>query len=139
VNIKDEQTYSLANISVIEFPFQQKDRITYIACGGGHIFAKSSIDEIYGWGRNDEGQLGIGFLQEKILSPALIKGLSFKGVIQLSCGDNYTGACTMYGELLVAGALEGGKLGLGKGQRKGYQLDFTRVPGLPEIDYISCG
>ena len=45
----------------------------------------------------------------------------------------------MYGKVYVAGTLEGGKLGLGKGQRKGFQLEFRQVPNLPEIDYISCG
>jgi alpha-tubulin suppressor-like RCC1 family protein len=66
---------------VIEFPFTSKDQITYIACGGAHIFAKSSLDQIYGWGRNDEGQIGVGFLTEKLLTPTVVKGLSFKGVI----------------------------------------------------------
>ena len=55
VNVQEEQTYNLANISVIDFPFKSKDQITYIACGGSHMFAKSSLDQIYGWGRNDEG------------------------------------------------------------------------------------
>lgn len=54
-------------------------------------------------------------------------------------GDNYSAALTIYGDVMVAGSLEGGKLGLGKGQRRGYQLLFKRVPNLPEIDYISCG
>jgi hypothetical protein len=45
----------------------------------------------------------------------------------------------MYGGVFVAGKLDGGKLGLGKGQRKGFQIEFRQVPNLPEIDYISCG
>jgi alpha-tubulin suppressor-like RCC1 family protein len=47
----------------------------------------------------------------------------------------------MYGEVFVCGSLEYGKLGLGKGQKKGYQLKFRKVP-FPEdaeIDYINCG
>jgi len=29
--------------------------IIYIACGGEHFFAQTALDDIYGWGRNDEG------------------------------------------------------------------------------------
>jgi alpha-tubulin suppressor-like RCC1 family protein len=48
---------------------------------------------------------------------------------------------SIYGEVYVAGSLDGGKLGLGRGLRKGYQLDFTQVPvtTIPEIEYIACG
>jgi alpha-tubulin suppressor-like RCC1 family protein len=31
------------------------DKVSYIECGGSHIFAKTELDEIYGWGKNDEG------------------------------------------------------------------------------------
>lgn len=128
-----------AVISLIRFPFQTQDRIEYIACNGEHLFAKSALDEIYGWGRNDEGQLGVGFLTEKIAEPMFIKDLSYKGIRQISCGDNYSAALTIYGEVFVAGSLEGGKLGLGKGQKRGYQLNFRAIKNLPEIDYIACG
>jgi len=41
----------------------------------------------------------------------------------------------------VVGSLSGGKLGLGKGQRRGFQLKFRPIPSkdLPEIDFIACG
>jgi alpha-tubulin suppressor-like RCC1 family protein len=45
------------------------------------MFAKSSLDQVYGWGRNDEGQIGVGFLTEKLVNPTIVKGLSYKGVI----------------------------------------------------------
>mgnify|MGYP001047141164 FL=1 len=102
-------------MTLIKFPFGNKDIIEYISCGGEHLFAKTALDEIYGWGRNDEGQVGVGFLTEKITTPVLVKQISFKGIKQIECGDNYSAALTMYGDLFVSGSLEGGKLGLGKG------------------------
>jgi hypothetical protein len=30
------------------------------------MFVQSGLDEIYGWGRSDEGQLGVGYLTDKI-------------------------------------------------------------------------
>jgi alpha-tubulin suppressor-like RCC1 family protein len=59
-------------------------------------------------------------LSEKIVEPIIIKRLSYKGIRQIACGDNYSAALTLHGEVCVAGSLEGGKLGLGKGQRRGY-------------------
>jgi len=38
------------------------------------------LDEIYGWGRNDEGQLGVGYLTERITEPTCLMDISFKGV-----------------------------------------------------------
>ena len=58
----------------------KSDKISYISCGTNHIFAKTNLDEIYGWGKSDEGQLGAGFLTEKFIHPIKIDGLSYKGV-----------------------------------------------------------
>ena len=121
----------------IRFPTQ--DKIEYIACGGEHLFARTTLDEVYGWGRNDEGQVGVGYLAEKITSPVMIEALNFTALTQISCGDNYSAVVTKYGEVFVAGSLEGGKLGLGKGQKHGAQLKFRRIENLPDIDYIATG
>lgn len=44
-------------------------RINYIACGGEHIFATSRTNELYGWGRNEEGQLGLGIISDYVNEP----------------------------------------------------------------------
>lgn len=120
-------------------PLQTGDKVEYIACGGYHVFAKTQLDEIYGWGRNDEGQLGLGYISDKICNPEFNKDISYKGVKQICCSETYSAALTIEGKVFVAGSLEGGKLGMGKGQRHGYQLNFRSNPLLPEIDYIACG
>ena len=66
-------------------------------------------------------------MTEKVDSPKFIKDLSYKGIKQISCGDNYSAALAIYGEVYVAGSLEGGKLGLGKGQKRGYQHSFRTI------------
>lgn len=35
--------------------FKNPTKIKYISCGGFHMFAQTSLDEVYGWGRADEG------------------------------------------------------------------------------------
>ena len=38
----------------------EKEQITQIACGDNHTFALTSEGEVYSWGNNENGQLGIG-------------------------------------------------------------------------------
>ena len=52
---KEVQIYGFCNISKVHFPFLKSDKICYISCGSNHIFVKTNLDEIYGWGKNDEG------------------------------------------------------------------------------------
>lgn len=56
------------------------------------MFAKTRLDEIYGWGRNDEGQLGCGFITEKISEPINIEDISQKNIKQIVGSDNYSAA-----------------------------------------------
>lgn len=77
---KEENIYGVCNISIVEFPFLKSDKIDYIACGSNHIIVKTNLDEIYGWGKNDEGQLGAGYVTEKLVKPTFIEGLSYKGI-----------------------------------------------------------
>ena len=67
-----------AKMSIINL--KNIEQVDYIACGGDHIFVRTILDEIYGWGRNDEGQLGVGFLTEKVTTPTIIKDLSYRGI-----------------------------------------------------------
>ena len=44
----------------------------------------------------------------------------------MACGDNYSAVVTSLGKLLLAGSLEGGKLGLGRIKANGqYILSFA--------------
>jgi alpha-tubulin suppressor-like RCC1 family protein len=52
---KEMKIYSVCNISKVDFPFLKSDIINYISCGTNHIFVRTNLDEIYGWGKNDEG------------------------------------------------------------------------------------
>lgn len=46
----------------ITIPSDKKIRIVDIAIGSHHIVAVSKYYEMFSWGRNDEGQLGQGFI-----------------------------------------------------------------------------
>jgi len=124
-------------MSLIKFPGESRLKMLSIAAGGEHIFAVSSTQELYGWGKNKEGQLGIGSISEYEHEPTLVRKVD--SITSAYCGDNYSACVSAYGEVYVAGSLEGGKLGLGDAYTDGYILDFTLVPGLPTVDSLACG
>jgi alpha-tubulin suppressor-like RCC1 family protein len=75
------------------------------------MFAVTGTQELYGWGRNNEGQLGLGIISEYIHEPTMIRDL--ESISTAYCGDNYSACVSAYGEVYVTGSLEGGKLGQG--------------------------
>lgn len=124
---------------MIRFPGETTVRINYVTCGGEHLFAISRLNELFGWGRNQEGQLGLGFISDYVAEPALIKEIAHKNIQQICCGDNYSAAVSAFGEVFVAGNLENGKLGLGSSMKKGFLMSFTLIQGLVPIKYVCCG
>ena len=84
-----------------------------IACGGDHIFAVTRDERVFGWGRNDSAQLGIGIQQDYISKPTEVPCFNEIVVQKIVCGPNYSAAITSNFKLLVAGSMEYGKLGLG--------------------------
>ncbi len=60
-----EKHISLITIGGIDV----KKRVQFVACGGEHIFAITRNNEIYSWGRNENGQLGLGFISNYVSEP----------------------------------------------------------------------
>ncbi len=49
--------------------------IRHISCGWGHSLAVSHAGDLYAWGHNDHGQLGLGVRQKVRHVPALVRRL----------------------------------------------------------------
>jgi len=124
---------------LIRFSGDSAVKISSIACGGSHLFAISRTNELFGWGKNDEGQLGLGFISDYVSDPMLIRDIAHKSITSIACGDNYSAAISAFGELFVTGSLEGGKLGVGSALIQGFLLNFTMIQDLVSIKYVSCG
>eukprot|EP00300_Choanocystis_sp_HF-7_P033326 c45645_g1_i1.p1 GENE.c45645_g1_i1~~c45645_g1_i1.p1 ORF type:complete len:442 (-),score=91.71 c45645_g1_i1:67-1362(-) len=87
-------------------------RIVYVCAGFGHTLAVTDKGDVYGWGSNDMGQLGL----EKITAtfdPTLIAGLVGHKVIRVSCGYQSSVAVTDRGLVYTFGDNSMGQLGLG--------------------------
>ncbi len=71
-------------------------------CGGYHCFIKSN-NNIYGWGYNHEGQLGLGHTNN-VLSPVIICDINFDSII---CGEEHSFGITKEGTVYAWGSNEG--------------------------------
>ena len=86
-------------------------KVTGLAAGFFHSVAFTESGEVYGWGRNVEGQLGEGTTTD-IITPRLIKGIPSK-VTGLAAGSFYSLALTEVGEVYGWGDNNEGQLGDG--------------------------
>lgn len=68
--------------------------VIVVSCGAYHTIAliSSGTDtDIYAWGNNYEGQLGLGSYDDDIFSPRKLSyGFDNSCVISISCGEHYT-------------------------------------------------
>ena len=86
-------------------------QIISISCGIYHTMALTNRGEIYGWGNNGDGQLGLGYAsQVAVLIPTKIS--LDKIFLSISCGSFHTIAVTIYNDLYVWGHNKMGQLGL---------------------------
>ena len=83
----------------------QKAEIVAVACGSGHVLAASSSGELYSWGLNCKGQLGLSDIRTRH-SPQYV----FKGAKKVFA-STYSSACIdQNGFLYTWGSDIGGNL-----------------------------
>ena len=88
-----------------------KGKMVDVACGNQHSLVLSNSGLVYSFGRNSEGQLGIGTRNREIKELALVNALADDFVIEISCGGDYSGALSDSGTLFCWGHNSCGQLG----------------------------
>ncbi|KAL3630244.1 Ultraviolet-B receptor uvr8 [Castilleja foliolosa] len=96
-------------------------RIKQIACGDSHCLAVTMEGEVQSWGRNQNGQLGLGTTDDSLV-PRKIEAFQGISVKMVAAGAEHTAAVTEDGELYGWGWGRYGNLGLG-------DRDDRLVPG----------
>lgn len=101
-----------------------------------HIFAVTDSGLVYGWGRNEKGQLGLGDTKDR-KCPTLVKELSGHRIVAAATGRNHSLFLTDQGTVLACGDNK-----CGQSVNKGSTM--TKVPALvtydgPEAKTIACG
>ena len=59
--------------------------VTQVICGRYHTLCVTATSQVYAWGRNSSGQLGLGDTHDR-RAPALVEGLWALPVLQLAAG-----------------------------------------------------
>ncbi|XP_045892497.1 probable E3 ubiquitin-protein ligase HERC4 [Micropterus dolomieu] len=84
--------------------------LVQIAAGGEQSFALSVSGGVFGWGRNDCGQLGLGDTADRH-TPTPVHCLNMKKTVQISCGKDHTAVLTKDGAVFTFGSGTYGQLG----------------------------
>lgn len=109
--------------------------INNIACGDFSIILVDDEGNLWGCGKNDFGQLGMGH-KNKVELPTQIPNIT--NVSQVVCGDDHSVALTNQGDIFACGSNLLGQCGLGEEETR--VQSFKPVKNLSNIHYISaCG
>ncbi|RQM23718.1 hypothetical protein B5M09_003914 [Aphanomyces astaci] len=93
------------------------ETVVDVRCGYYHTIVLCRRGRVFGFGRNDYGQLGIGdagvHVNQRIATPTLLTDLEGKEVVRIACGCYHTVAVAESGMLYVFGRNNHGQLGTG--------------------------
>ncbi|EWZ77410.1 hypothetical protein FOWG_18179 [Fusarium oxysporum f. sp. lycopersici MN25] len=92
-----------------------RGRISKIACGSYHSFAIDTDGQVYGWGLNNFGQVGVesnaGEDDAVILRPAKLSYLNHNKITDIDGGGHHSIACSAKGDILTWGRVDGYQVG----------------------------
>lgn len=116
--------------------------ITQVSCGDHHAAFISGDGFLFSFGRNTEGQLGVGDQtlvksSAPLLVDSLQRGDESSQIMQVSCGGNQTAVILSSGELFTWGEGQYGATGLGT-QQNVYSPTKVEIPGVRFLQ-VSCG
>ncbi|CAM9202377.1 unnamed protein product [Discosporangium mesarthrocarpum] len=89
------------------------ERVVHLCCGYYHTITLVTGGHLFGFGRNDYGQLGLGHIAQRVLGPQLIVGVEGKGICCVAAGCYHTILIGSNGMLYVFGRNNHGQLGTG--------------------------
>ena len=118
--------------------FFRERRVVQVACGYEHSVVVTENCEVFGFGRNDNAQLGLGHTNNSHNTPQRIPALCGKEVVSLKCGAHFSLTLMADGDVYGHGANRHGQLGLGHPRE---QTLPVRVPALSGkgVAVIACG
>ncbi|XP_069545538.1 probable E3 ubiquitin-protein ligase HERC6 [Brachyistius frenatus] len=114
--------------------------IVQVACGNSHSLALTEGGDVFSWGLNSHGQLGLGKEVSLQYEPVLVASLTGVAVTRISAGGTHTLFLTLSGLVYCCGANKWGQLGLNRVDNNG-RFNICVVPALRPlgVSLISCG
>ncbi|CAG7871526.1 unnamed protein product [Brassica rapa] len=112
-------------------------RIKQIACGDSHCLAVTMDGEVQSWGRNQNGQLGLGDTEDSLV-PKKIQAFEGIRIKMVAAGAEHTAAVTEDGDLYGWGWGRYGNLGLGDRNDRLVPERVTSASG-EKMSMVACG
>jgi alpha-tubulin suppressor-like RCC1 family protein len=102
----------LTSSTKLLYPLQLRHRpVISVVCGENHCLAMTVGGNVYSWGENGQGQLGLSDTTNR-LRPEQIKALRSMGAVKISAGRNHSLVISQGGLLLAFGSNNHGQCGL---------------------------
>ncbi|TDH16305.1 hypothetical protein EPR50_G00018530 [Perca flavescens] len=113
-------------------------RISQVMCGNQHCVALSRDGQLFTWGQNTSGQLGLGKGEPGRLLPYPLKSLAGIPFAQITTGGDHSFALSLSGAVFGWGKNRAGQLGLNDKQDRAVpcHIKFLRSQ---KVVHISCG
>ncbi|XP_058884086.1 probable E3 ubiquitin-protein ligase HERC4 isoform X2 [Acipenser ruthenus] len=113
-------------------------KIIQIACGNHHSLALSRDGQLFTWGQNTNGQLGLGKGEPSKPSPQPLKSLLGIPLAQIAAGGDHSFAVSVSGAVYAWGRNHAGQLGLGNTTDR-FRPTLVKSLQLKKTVFISCG
>jgi len=107
-------------------------------CSSVHMFAVTEDGSVYGWGRNEKGQLGLGDTKDRKVPAKLEEGLAGHKVVRAATGKNHSLFLTDEGKVFACGDNKSGQSVGGPGVSNNTTPKLVHHEG-PPIVRIACG
>ncbi|KAL9851152.1 putative E3 ubiquitin-protein ligase HERC4 isoform 1-T1 [Geothlypis trichas] len=112
--------------------------IVQIACGDQHAMALSRGGELFTWGQNTHGQLGVGSQTTLTSEPQLVERLKGVPLAQIAAGGDHSMCVSLSGAVFSWGKNSSGQLGLGDTKDRDCPTYVGALEHWKTV-FISCG
>ncbi|KAK0090592.1 hypothetical protein PV325_010558 [Microctonus aethiopoides] len=113
--------------------------IIQVACGVKHAIALANNGDLYSWGANDEGQLGLGPDVKMEHKPTQITSLAGIPIAFIACGGYHTIVVSKSGAIYAWGRNTFGQLGINNIECNISRPCQLRTVRNAKVRYVSCG
>ncbi|XP_078250681.1 E3 ISG15--protein ligase HERC5 isoform X2 [Pogona vitticeps] len=113
-------------------------QIVQIACGDYHSMALSKGGELFAWGQNEYGQLGMGRKSSPVKDPQLVRELQCIPLGKIAAGSAHSLALSLSGAVYSWGNNSSGQLGLGDTKDRYCPIHVKAIEHMKTVA-ISCG
>ncbi|RMC13728.1 hypothetical protein DUI87_08810 [Hirundo rustica rustica] len=112
--------------------------IVQIACGDQHAMALCRGGELFTWGQNTHGQLGVGSQTTLTPKPQLVERLKGIPLAQIAAGGAHSTTVSLSGAVYSWGKNSFGQLGLGDTKEKGESKKGIKITAGVHQSFVRC-